>query len=287
MDWDDLRYVLAVARERTLSRAAEKLGATHTTVGRRLRTIEQAMGARLFDQTPDGYVTTHAGRAVVESAERVEAELHSLEARVLGEDAQLEGVLRVTTLAMLLRRYHRGFSSFIERYPKVEFSLSTQDAELSLSRREADVALRMTNTPPEQLVGRKVGRVEFAVYAAKSLVERVGEGAPLSAFPWVNWDPRLGMRWLDEWLARNAPGARVSVRIDVSSDSVYDVVAAGLGAHLLSTIDGERDPSLVRIAPVDPSYSRDLWLLTLNELRSTSRVRAFMDHMEAHVRSLA
>lgn len=281
MDWDDLRFVLAVGRDKTLSRAAERLGATHTTVGRRLRSIEQTLGVRLFDQTPDGYVATAAGAEVIDAAERVEAEMHALEARVLGRDAQLEGKLRVATMDMLFRCYHERFASFAARYPKVELTVLSGDVELSLTRREAEVVLRMTNTPPEHLVGRKIGRIEFAVYAAKSLVDCVGPGAPLSAFPWLHWDERMEMRWLDEWLAKNAPGAKIALRVGPHTDAMYDAVRMGIGAHFCATSEADRDPSLVQIAPADLAFGRDLWLLTLKELRSTSRVRALMDHFAA------
>lgn len=284
MDWDDLRYVLAIAREGTLSRAAERLKATHTTVGRRLKGIEQTLGVRLFDQTPDGYVLTEAGREVTEAAERMETELLAMEARVLGYDGQLEGKLRVSTLDLLLRKYHRAFRSFVERFPKIELTVSTTDAEVSLPRREADVALRMTNTPPDYLVGRRIATIEFALYASKTLVERVGENASLSDFPWIHWDERLNPRWLDEWLAANAPKAKIALRIDTSMMALRELVASGIGVHFLARFDGDADPSLVRLQALDPRFNRGLWLLTMKELRSTSRVRAFMEHMEKELR---
>ncbi len=280
MDWDDLRYVLALARDRTLSRAAERLGATHTTVGRRLRAIEQSLGVRLFDQTPEGYVATTAGLEVAEVAERMESELHALEASVLGRDARLEGKLRVATMDLLFRRHQTAFAEFIVRHPDVELTVTSSDTEVSFTRREADVALRMTNSPPEYLVGRKVGRIEFAAYASRGLIERVGAEAPLGAFPWLHWDERMNMRWLDAWLANNAPGAKIAMRMDFATLGLREAVAAGIGAHFLPTFDGDSHPSLARISPVQHEYSRDVWLLTLPELRTNRRVRAFMEHMQ-------
>lgn len=286
MDWDDLRFVLAIARDRTLSRAAERLNATHTTVGRRLRAIEQRLHVRLFDQTPDGFTVTAAGRDVVEAAERVEREMLALEARVLGKDAQLEGKLRVTTLDTLLRRYTSGFVSFCQRFPKVELTVITTDSEVSLQRREADVALRMTNTPPEYAIGRRVSEAEFALYASRALVDRVGEDAPLSAYPWLHWDEQLNPRWLDQWIAQHAPGATIAMRINTNMNALHELVAAGVGVHFLSRFEGDSDPSLVRLKAADPQFNRGIWLLFLDDLRSTGRVRAFVEHMEAHIRAL-
>ncbi len=284
MHWDDLRYVLALTRERTLSGAASKLSVRHTTVGRRLKEIEGTLGVRLFDRTPDGYMPTGAGQDLADVAERVEAEVLAAKGRVLGRDGELEGTLRVSTMDMLFRGYHEVFSSFVARYPSVELTVSTTDDEVSLTRRQADVVLRLTGKPPDHLVGRKVGRVEFAVYASKKLVARIGTKAPLEAYPWLNWDERLNAHWLDDWLRVNAPGARTVLWLDTSTLGLHAAVAAGLGVHFLACFDGDADPLLHRIGPVEPAFSRDVWLLTLRELRSTRRVRAFMDHVESSLR---
>ncbi|WP_104981270.1 LysR family transcriptional regulator [Sorangium cellulosum] len=279
MDWDDLRHVLALSRHRTMSRAGVALRTTHTTVARRIRALEERLGVRLFAQMPDGYEATAAGQDVVEVAERTEAELLALEARVLGRDAQLQGKLRVSTMDMLFRVYQPAFSSFTERYPGIELTVAAGDSEVSLPRREADVVLRMTSSPPEHLVGRKVGRIQFAVYASKALVERAGPQASYSDFPWIHWDERLDPRWLDAWLAANVPDARIAMRVDFSSMAIQEAIAAGVGAHFLACIAADGDPRLARVGPIDPAYDRDLWLLTLPEVRNVNRVRAFMDHM--------
>lgn len=279
MEWDDLRYVLSVSRGKTLSVAASKLGVSHTTVGRRLRAIEKRLGVRLFDQKPDAFTATPSGQDIVEVAERVEAQVLSLEGRVLGRDEQLEGKLRVSAMDLLFRRHHTDFASFLKRYPAVELTVTTSDDLVSLTKREADVALRLTNAPPEYLVGRKLERVDFAVYGSKRLVKRAGPKATYADFPWLHWDERLNMRWLDAWLAKNAPKARISMRVDMSSLVMREAIAAGIGVHFLACFEGDADPALQRIGPIHREFSRDVWLLTLPELRSTSRVRAFMSHL--------
>lgn len=278
MDWDDLRYVLAISRRRTLSLAADTLGVSHTTVGRRLRALEEALGVRLFDRTEDAYTPTAAGRDVLEVAERLESDLLALEGRVLGRDTKLEGKLRVTTMDLLFARYGGSFASFAALHPSVELTVTSSDDLVSLTRREADVALRLTNSPPDYLVGRRIGRVEFAVYASRALAERVGPGAAYADHPWLHWDERLDMRWLDEWLATHAHGARIAMRLGVSSPVLTQAVVAGIGVHFLPTVEADADPSLVRIGPIHPEFTRDVWLLTLQDLRSTRRVRAFLDH---------
>jgi DNA-binding transcriptional LysR family regulator len=284
VDWDDLRYALAVARTRTLSGAAAALGVSHTTVGRRLRALEERLGARLFDATPDGFTLTIAGQDLVAVAERMEADTLSLEGRVLGRDERLTGALRVSSMELVFRVFRSAFVSFTERFPGVALTVTTSDDEVSLARREADVVLRLSNKPPEQLVGRRVGRLQFDAYAARSLVERLGEDAPLGAYPWIHWDERLGMDWLDGWLATNAPGATIALRVDVGGAAMHELIAAGVGVQFLACLEGDADPSLVRVGPLDPFASRELWVLTLPELRDTPRIRAFTDHMVESLR---
>jgi len=284
MDWDDLRFVLALSRAGTLSGAALELRTTHTTVARRIRALEARLSTQLFTSDEQGYVATSAGLHVVESAERTEEQMFALEARILGGDAKLEGKLRVSTMDILFRRYERAFASFMERFPGIELSVSCNDAEASLKRREADVALRMTRAPAPYLVGRKIGRIDFAVYASRKLAKQVGHKAPLSKWPWLGWDERVGADWLDAWLAKHAPGAKVALRVDMSSLSLREVVATGIGVHFLACAEGDSDRRLVRISPIAHDYARDVWLLTLDELRAATRVRAFLDHFAAQAR---
>ncbi len=285
MDWDDLRYALAVARARTLSGAGEALGVSHTTVGRRIRALEQRLGARLFDGSPEGLTPTAAGQDLVDVAARLESETLALEGRVAGRDERLSGPLRVSVMELVFRAYREAFTSFVARYPNVALTVTATDDEVSLPRREADVVLRMNNRPPEHLVGQRIGAMQFDVYAARALVDRVGRDAPLGAYPWIAWDERLDMNWLDAWLAQHAPGARVALRVDVSAAGMHELIASGVGVQFLACVEGEADPSLVRVGPKDPFARRDLWILTLPELRATPRIRAFIDHVAAEIRA--
>ncbi len=170
------------------------------------------------------------------------------------------------------------FSSFIQRYPGVEVTLGVTNEQVSLIRREADVAMRLGNNPAEGLVGRRVGRMQFEAYAARSLVDRMGPGATLADFPWLHLDERSDGRWLDGWLARNAPGAKVSLRSDDFAVR-RRALSAGMGVTFLACFDGDADPGLVRVGARLSEEARDLWVLTLPELRNNRRIRAFMDHV--------
>ena len=278
MDWDDLRVVLAITRQGSLSGAGAALGVAHTTVGRRLTRLEGRLGVRLFDRTPDGFVPTAAGVDLTEVATETEAAILRAEGRVKGQDTALEGTLRVSTLDWLFEAHASVFASFCARYPAIELTVQVTEAEVSLYRREADVVLRMTNTPPETVVGRRVGTVRFAVYGHRDLV--VDPEAPWGAYPWLHWDERTELaRWLDRWLAANAPGARIALRLGEDTLVRRAALREGIGIHPLPLLEGDRFPELVRIGPILDEFSRGLWLLTLPALRHTRRVRALMDHV--------
>jgi DNA-binding transcriptional LysR family regulator len=278
MDWDDLRYVLALKRLNTLSAVAQSFGESHSTVGRRLRAIERKLGARLFDQTPEGFVATPAGQDYAEAAERVEAEVLALQARVAGQDKRLQGKLRVTTMDLLYSHYQAAFTSFIERYAGIELTVVVTNNASSLTRREADVALRLTNAPPQDLVGRRIGQLDFAPYASRALVARYGADPTQPDYPWLHLDERSNPKWLDEWLAANAPNARIAMRIEANAVMLREAIASGVGVSFASTAEADADPRLQRVGPVLTAFSQGCWLLTLPDLRSTRRVLAFMDH---------
>lgn len=280
VDWDDLRHLLALRREGSLSRAAEALGVTHTTVARRLRALEDDLGVRLFERTPGGYVPTPEGSELAETASRVEDLVLDAELRLSGRDRELSGKLRVTTLDIVSCGMPEVFSSFVQRYPSVELTLLTDDRALALHRREADVALRLTKEPPQALVGRKVTHLEFALYAHRDLQARAGEDAPLAAYPWLHWDERnVAAAWLDGWLAQHAPGARIAVRLDGQFAVLWNAVVDGVGVHFLPCRLADAEPRLVRLGDPVEEFRMPLWLLTLPELRDNRRVRAMMDHV--------
>ncbi len=274
-----MRIVLAVGRDGTLLRAGKTLGVAHSTVGRRVNALEQHLGVQLFARTPEGFIPTGSGQDLISVAEGMEEEVLGLEGRIRGRDAQLQGPLRVSTGDAFFYGFEDAFSAFTKRYPKIDLTITTTSEQVSLTRREADAVLRLSDSPPETLVGRKVGYVQFAVYASPSLVERVGAGSPLSAYPWLGWDRRENRRWFDAWLAKQAPGAKIVLRMDNHTLLRAHAVRRGMGVQILPCFVGDPDVDLVRIAPLDPLFRLDLWLLTLPELRTNSRVRAFLDHM--------
>lgn len=281
LDWDDLRYLLAVARGAGLAAAARSLGVNHSTVFRRLKALEKGLGVRLFERLPTGYQATEAGGDLVAAAERVEAEILSFDRRLAGQDTRLSGSLRITApddIAQTLLM--TPIARFLASYPQIRLEVVIDNHMLSLTRREADVAVRPTLEPPEALVGRKVARLGSAVYVAEnSVLSGLPEKAEgLGKQPWIAWDEGVGPAAVGRWMARTAPEAPIVYR----SNSLLNQLAAcraGLGLAVLPTFLGDPEPGLARLLPPQAGLGTDLWLLTHPDLRRTARIRVFLDFL--------
>lgn len=278
-NWDDLRHLLAVARHGSLSAAARALGVNHSTVLRRIAALEGALGVRLFDRMPGGYALTAAGDEMQRVALKVEEDLAAAGRLLSGRDAQIRGTLRVTTVDILaLHVLPRHVAAFRARHPDLRVDVMMMEATLNLTRREADVAIRATTRPPENLVGRAVSGLAFAVYGATAYLEKTGPVLDLSQHAWVGLDESFDHTAMAHWLARTAPEARVGCRMN-SVAGLVEAVRAGIGLGLLPCGLADRDPALRRLGAPVPEVGGRIWLLTHEDLRHMGRVRAFLDFM--------
>jgi len=177
MNWDDARLLLAFAREGSFSNAAKRLGVRHSTVSRRIRALEQQLATQLVERKSSGYVLTEAGEKLKKSARRIEQEILSFEAASSGQNNDVAGELRVTAIANMASTVLMPmFARFSEAYPDIELRVQVTNNSLHLGEREADVAIRQTNTPLETLIGTKLTKVASAVYGATDYCEAVKAG---------------------------------------------------------------------------------------------------------------
>ena len=275
-NWDDLRVFLAVARAGSLSGAARSLGVNHSTVFRRVGAFEELLGVRLFERLPSGYLLTPAGEELREAAQRIEEEILAVGRQLRGQDLRLSGSLRLTTIDMLaLWLLPRHLASFRRDYPGIELEVSVSNAALNLTKREADVALRIGNKPPESLVGRRVGRLVFAIYGARGCRARRPQ-KELEKHDWIGFDSEHAAlaRRFSEFL----PGVQSVYRVN-SVAAALAAAAAGVGLAPLPCGIADREALLERLCDLPDSFTLDLWLLTHEDLRRTARIRAFMDFM--------
>jgi len=274
-DWDDLRFFLAVARAGSLAAAARSLRVNHATVSRRIQALEQRTGTRLFDRIPQGWTPTAAGDAMQRSAERVEEEMSALGRQVVGRDALPTGTLRVAVSDAAGYALLPELRAFAEAHPRIVLELTASNASTNLTRREADVALRVTANPPEHLVGRRLASTGLAIYGARPPRRRASAPADLEALPWLGFDEGFGDLLQVRWMREHVPDARIVARFD-SVLLAWHAVRAGLGVALLPCVLGDRDPDLVRIRPDLVLTGAPLWILTHPDLRAAARVQAFL-----------
>ena len=288
MDWDDLRYVLAVARTGSALRAAEQLGVNQTTVIRRLQALECALGSCLFERRRSGHIPTDAGRLAVEAAERMEQEAQAFRSALAVRQRTLAGSIRFTTSETLANRLVTPcLGAFRKLHPGVSIELILADERLDVARGEADVALRAGSRPEGAgIVARRLPDNGWAIYCSHAYAAERGCPDGPDAIPGheiVGMEGRLAQVQGWAWLSARAPDAIIRVR----SNSLVNLVAtlkAGFGLGALPTIIGDPEPELMRCFPPPPELKAEIWLIVREELKGQPHVRAFADFLAEDLR---
>jgi DNA-binding transcriptional LysR family regulator len=280
--WDDLRCVLAIARTGSLSGAARSLGVRHSTVFRRLNAIERRLGVKLFDRTREGYSVTASGELAVTAASAMEIEALAVERRMLDAAGRISGVVRLATSELFA-----GFllpavlNEFLALHPQIEIEIDVSSRAVDLTRREADLAIRASNTPPDDLIGREVGELRYAVYGARGQ-PRVSSVAALADHPWLGLDQSLSHLAIARWLETSVAGAQPRVRFNSLAPMVH-AVGTGLGIAILPIFAADSLDALSRLTPILDEPRMKLWVLSHGDTRDNARVRALARHLARHL----
>jgi len=278
MDWDDLRFVLAVGREGGLARAAKILRINHSTAHRKLAAVERKLGARLFERQRSGYRLTKQGEEICNAAKRMEVEALAIERQILGTDQKLSGNIRLSTSQLVgLYLLPELLRHFVRKFPEVKVEVSISDQFADLGRSETDVVIRGTSSPPPTLVGRRISSIPYCAYAHRSLAD-LNSLRSLAHYEWVGFASSDEHAPLTRWLHDIAPGVRCRYEFD-SAAGVREAVARGLGASVLPCFTADQIPELTRISDVRIEPHFDLWILSHADLRRSARVKAFMGFM--------
>jgi DNA-binding transcriptional LysR family regulator len=283
--WDDFRLVKAIADAKGLSAAAERLGINHSTVFRRLRQIETALGVPLFERHRLGYVATSAGEEMVALADRLDEDITAFTRKVSGRELSPAGELRVTTNdTLLVHLLTPLFAAFLRQCPDMRLDIVLSNQPLNLSKRDADVAIRATDNPPETLVGRRAARIAWALYGRAADFPEPGtiRVEHLFSRPWVALSDDLAAMKAVRFVREHVPPERIVYRTNTVL-GLGEAVEAGIGIGHLPFFIADARPSLVRLAAPDPDLSADLWLLTHPDLRHAPRVRIFLDFLAAEI----
>jgi len=272
-DWDNIRFFLAVAQTGSVSAAAEKLGVNQSTASRRINNFEKEINVRLFERLSTGYLLTSEGKELQQRAIRMEEETFAIERDVMGKNIELKGPIRLTTsLVMIDYLLMPILKAFRETHPGIEILLDLSDSNYNISQREADVALRVTPAPaPENLIGRELGSVGFAVYGEKNYLKNYLKSKKNSPLHWIGEDNKNAR---PNWLYEHTEPIELVMRTnDVLATTT--AIRNGFGVGRLPRLIGDSISELTRLkdAPVLPKIP--LWLLTHADMRRVSRVKVF------------
>ena len=282
LDWDDLRFFLALARHGSLSAAARDLHVAQSTMGRRLASLEASLGVRLLNRTPDGYVPTQAGEGVRARAERLEEEAMALERDVGGRDTRMAGLVRVTCAETVATHILAPcFASLHARQPDIMIELIPNPRELSLSMREADISLRLRRPDQHDLVVRTVGSLGFGLYASTAYLERHGPpdmdaGCPGHYLITQLEDIQDATQTL--WLSDLAPRARVAIQTS-SHEAAVSAAVHGGGLACLARFRADKEAGLIRLAVPSRIPNADMFLVVHRDNRQIPRIRVALTHI--------
>lgn len=270
-DWEDMKTVLHLTREESLTKAAANLGVNYTTVARRISRIEQVLGIPLFQRLPSGYIATDEGREVAKSAACMEEHMAALIRRTTASEDNLEGILRITAPELLVASHLVNVLRILRsKHPGIEPEVIATNGLLDLNKPEADVAIRISNNPDDALVGRRLARQHTASFANRKVAKKISS-KPEAQIEWVgmqNWKapPKASLK--------HYPNARIAYRFDDMS-AVVGAAVAGLGVVRLPLFLGEYTHGLVRVPVLPPQPYSDIWVLTHKDMRSSPKVSAF------------
>lgn len=284
LDWEAIKSFAVVADRGTVRRAARELGVHHSTLSRRIDSLEQSLGARLFVRSPDGFVLTDAGVEFLNAAQASGMRLSDAERSISGQEQQLRGVVAVTMVEpVAVSAFAPRLHEFSAQYPDIEIELIATTDFLDVTRMEADIAIRMDNNPPLTLVGKRLFPYYQTAYASPDYLETHNLIDEPENARWLGWDS--SDERFPPWTQETA-FAKVPVWGNFASIPTQQAAArGGLGLTLLPCFVADHDPGLVRVSDASPTRSRDIWLLTHDDLRHTAKIRAFMQFAETVLRA--
>jgi DNA-binding transcriptional LysR family regulator len=279
LGWSDFQVLQTVARTGHAMRAAEQLAISHVTLLRKLAAIESRLGARVFDRSRGRYAPTAAGQALVEAADAMEPFAQQAETRVLGQDTRPSGHVRITAAGIIISHLlPRVLAQFAGAFPQVTLEFVASRRHLSLKRREADVALRVSDRVPDWLVGRKLATLDFKVYGLR----RPGRATPLRRFAaiaaqerWIGLESDARDMKFDRWLDDHVSARSIVLRVD-GFENALAMLRSGLGVALLPAFLERDFPELEPLSGPIGELATPLWLITHPDLRDAMRIKVLM-----------
>lgn len=275
-NWDDLKTVLAVMRQGTLAAAGQVLGVNYTTVARRIARAEQALGQQLFERLADGYHPTEAARLIAEKAALMEQEADDMLRQLTGRDPRLNGELVVTAPQLLISHFLAPMlQQFRQIHPDIRLRLRATNQLLDLNRREADLAIRISRSPGDSLMGQRLSAQFTASFATAAWAERIADD-PEAPIDWLLYEHMEGVPKL---AMERYPSSRVHLEFD-DMVAMAGAAAAGLGVVRLPLFLG-RGLGLVQVPLLPPQPYAEIWMVAHRDVWGGGRVAAFRSLAQA------
>jgi DNA-binding transcriptional LysR family regulator len=284
LDWNDLRYFLAVCRAGTLAGAARGLHVRHSTVGRRVEALETALGVSLFTRAPDGFVLTNAGSDIVSLAEEAERAVAAVERRVAGRDKRIDGIVRVATSETFSGFLMRRLPELQAQHPALTVEVLSGNAPLDLMRREADLAIRFMETTQADLICKRLCDAGWSLYSSQTYIARAAPAkmsADLAHHDVVGFDETMARSPGAIWLEEHRAGARIVVRCN-SLTAALNASVAGMGVVVLPCFLADAEPSLRRLTD-EVVATRPMWMVFHPDVAQIGRVRTVIDFVSTIV----
>ena len=287
MDWDQLKYFLYIAKSGSLSRAAKALKVNHSTVSRRLSSLEKDLRVRLFDKTVSGIRLTSAGENLLQHALEMEKQVNAARQIIEGQEEVLCGKIRVSTedtfgyhiLPELLEKFRRS-------YPHIVIDLNIDSGFANLTHREADVAVTARRKPPEHLIGRNLGTIRMTLCATRRYLQRYGTPSSpkdLDGHRLLSPNDALGHLKVTRWIHKNVREDQIIFTSDKML-ALYTMVKRGAGLAALPHYLVERDKDVVGLFDLPETCGSEAWVLTHPDLRDTVIIKTFLKYIGDHLR---
>jgi len=278
IEFSDLYAVLGLARAGTLAAAGEQLGQDASTVFRSLQRIEKGLGLQLFERSRAGYVATELARDLAAHAERMEAELEAARSAAQADPGQVSGSVRITTTDTVLHSLVApALKSLQTVHPLLGFELVAGNELASLTRRDADIAVRATKRPPPHLVGKHLGPIRVAMFTARQGRSKRLDDSALAAQNWIAPDDALPDHPSVIWRKKRFPKVTPKYRVN-SILTVAELVGQGMGVGILPLFLARQRSDLLQLDAEIEECRTELWLLTHSEARHLRRVTAVYRH---------
>jgi len=279
MDWNDLKFVIAMANKRTLKAASEQLNVNSATVWRRIQQLEQKLSTQLFIVSRKGYQLTEAGLSILATAKQMESLADSILVQSELQHEKVQGLIRITAPSTLATdTMPVWIAEFRQSYPDVEFEILEGVQALDIEHREADIAIRVSHTAPESLIARKMREISLSIYASRNYLLANGysdtvpfsELETLSAIDYIDLD-NPAVRWYQKRIKHNKKA--------ISCNSIATAVNAATNDQGIALLPTDETNGLVELYRLEEKYNSSLWIMANKDLRNTARIKAFWDFL--------